>query len=494
MIKPGITVCVFLIFCGCLRVTGQEMLGNVLGNYSGVNGIGLNPSSMNHSKAYLDVNLLGGDFFFQNNYLYIDSKDYRFTHFFQTGYEYPTHEELYGTGDRTFYYYQNKRDKQLYQNLRINGPGAMLLWGRHAFALTTSARSVLSITHCPYELANFAYLGLNYRPQHNINYQDRRFFSFAELSWAEAGLSYSYVAYARNLDRIAVGLSLRRLEGYAGAYVYSNDANYIVPDDSTLIVNNLDAEMGYSLPLDYENAGMWNDKLFKGGGFAGDIGITYTRLSRVYQRQYSRSFCGYQYEDYLYRIGLALIDIGAIRFRNHAERYRIDGESSYWTNVNEFEFENLHQLMDTVSYQFYGNSGAAYSGDKITVWLPSAVSAQFDYHYTGNWYLNASVVYGFGLAKNSVISPSQVSLTPRYESRWFEANLPLSLYNWNLVRIGLSLRFYGFTVGTDKLGWFFHMSDFTGMDIYFSFKYFLDRGICGSKKQKGCFDFEYHNR
>jgi hypothetical protein len=480
-----------VILMGFLKVSGQEMLGAVLGNYSGVYGLQVNPSSMSQSKTWLDVNLLGGDIFFQNNYLYMDSKDYRFMNFFKGGYQYPEHTELYGTGDRIFYRYPNERDKTGYVSLRLDGPGAMLTWGRHAFALTTSVRSMLSMNHLPYELANFIYLGLNYRPQQNINYRDRRFFSGAELTWGEIGLSYSYVVYGRNLNKISAGISVRRLEGLAGGYVYSRDANYTVPNDSTLIVNNLDAQIGYSLPVDYDNNSLWNNRLIKGGGFAGDIGVTFTRLKRIYQRQYSNSFCGFHYEDYLYRIGLSLIDVGAIRFSTHAEQYTIDNRSSYWNNINRFDYNSLHQLMDTVSYMFYGNSTGAYTGNHITVWLPSALSAQFDYHFLNNWYLNGSVIYGFGLVRNSVIRPSQISVTPRYESRWFEADLPVSLYNWNLVRIGLSLRFYGFTIGTDKVGWLFHMSDFTGMDFYFSIRYFLDKGICRTGAQKDCTDQEY---
>ena len=51
--------------------------------------------------------------------------------------------------------------------------------------------------------------------------------------------------------------------------------------------------------------------------------------------------------------------------------------------------------MDTISYQFYGDNTSAYAGDQFKVWLPSALSVQFDYHYLGPWYVNASLIYGF---------------------------------------------------------------------------------------------------
>ncbi|HTX87578.1 MAG TPA: DUF5723 family protein [Bacteroidales bacterium] len=478
-----------------LPAAGQEMLGMTLGNYAGVNSLQLNPSAMYHSKVYLDVNLLGLDVFFQNNYLYIDNAEYRFAHFFQSSYQYPMHSELYGTGDRMFYHYSGKDFRQAYVNLRINGPGAMLAWGEHTFAITTSVRSATTGYYLPYEVANFAYLGLNYVPQQSINYHDRRFFSSASLTWMEIGLSYAYPVYARGLNVLALGVSVKRLEGIAGGYVYSRDVDYIVPDDSTLIVKNANIRAGYSLPVNYDNNEVQTSPLFRGGGFSGDVGVTYYRLKNYYHRQTVTTLCSYEMPDYLYRIGLSLIDVGAIRFNKNAERYSIDNQSSYWNNINHFKYVSMHQLMDTISYKFYGDYTTAYQGNSVWVWLPSAVSVQFDYHLQKEWYLNACVIYGFGLAPNSVVRPSEISITPRYETDWFEADLPLSLYDWYLPRIGLSFRFYYLTIGFDKIGWFFHLNDFTGLDVYLGLKFSLDKGICGSKKQKGCTDMErYHTK
>ena len=50
------------------------------------------------------------------------------------------------------------------------GPGLMLIYDRHAVALTTAIREDVSLYNVPQDIANFMYLGLNYVPQHNINY------------------------------------------------------------------------------------------------------------------------------------------------------------------------------------------------------------------------------------------------------------------------------------------------------------------------------------
>lgn len=475
-----------LSFACAHHSAGQEMFGSTLGNYAGLNSIQLNPSAMHNSKQYLDIHILGGDFFIQNNYLYQSKTDYRFTNFFDPGYEFPVHMEDYGTEERIFYTYRDKTNKNAFINERINGPGVMLIYGDHAFGLTTGVRTISSFYKIPYDIANFAYLGLNYVPQQDINYHDTRWFTVAAMGWGEIGLSYSLLLHKRGIHKVAAGVSVRRLFGIGGAYITVDDADYMVPDDSTLIVNNLDGRAGFSLPMDYNTNEFNLDKLTRGGGFGFDAGVTYTRLVRSHQKVLFNKPCEVPYEDYIYRVGIALIDIGRVKFKDNAQAYHIDNRASTWTDLNNLEFSSINQMMDTISYRFYGDNTSAYSGDSFKIWLPSALSAQFDYHYQGPWYVNASLIYGFNLSKIGLTRPSQISITPRYESRWIEANLPVSLYNWDLLRIGFSVRLWILTLGTEKLGQFFHANDFTGMDFYFTLKVPLEKGSCSPKGPGGC--------
>ncbi|MGE5423972.1 MAG: DUF5723 family protein, partial [Syntrophothermus sp.] len=397
-----------------------------------------------------------------------------------------------GTEDRMFYTYGSSTRKDAFVNNRINGPGAIILRGKHAFGIFTDLRSVFSVTNLPVDIANFAYLGLNYRPQQKINYKENRPFTSAEMTWGEIGLSYAYRLYERNYDRIDIGISVKRLFGYTGSYGYVTNMDYMIPDDSTIIVNNINAEVGYSLPVDYGNEiGMYNGKTIKGHGWGFDVGFTYTRLKRLAQTNYFTTFCSQPYAAYDYRVSLALVDFGSINFKDHAEKIRIEDKSSYWENVRNYDFRGVQQLVDTVSYQFYGNDSAAYVADNFRLWLPTALSLQVDYHVQKNWFVNGSFLLGVPFSHASLRRPAVVAITPRYETHWFEANLPISLYDWYLPRMGLSLRFWWVTIGTEKLGEFFNFRNFTGMDAYFSIKFFFDKGNCRSARQKGCADREY---
>jgi hypothetical protein len=477
----------------CAPTFGQEMLGTELGNYSGVKSIQLNPSAMSNQKTWLDINFLGADIFFQNNYLYIAKEDYSFLGFFKSGYQLPSHPEDYGTENRNFYHYTTKNGKNAFQNLRIDGPGAMFSYGKHTVALFTAYRTNVSMKNVAYDIANFSYLGLNYRPQQNINFIDQRPFKAASMTWGEIGIAYSYPVFERGFTKITAGISVRRLMAVAGMYAKIRSIDYIVPDDSTINVKNLDASLGLSAPVNYANNEFSLSPLFRGYGFATDFGVTYVKLRRYHQNVTFNTLCAQPYEDYIYRIGVSLIDIGAVKFKTNAIDYAILNRSSYWTNVNTMDFKSLGYLLDTISYKFYGNNTEAYRGNSFMLWLPSALSVQFDYHYMDNWFINASLIYGFDMSQASLSRPAQLDLTPRYESRWFEVNMPVSLYDWRLLRIGLSVRVLGFTVGTEKLGGFFSFNDFTGMDFYFNVKFFLEKGKCKTRVVK-CLEKDYRIR
>ena len=496
MVRKSLWISACLIISSATFLRGQEMLGTSLGNWAGLNSVQLNPSGMHNSKQWLDVQLLGGDLFVQNNLLYLSKYEFVLWDIFKPGFLLPVHPEDYGTEERSFYTYKNSRPKDGFISVRINGPGAMVIWDKHAFGISTAFRTVIDFYNLPYHLANFLYLGLNYKPKQNIDFSYSKRFSFSQMSWLEAGLSYSYEIYGRGFDRINAGLSVRKLFGLAGLYAVSDQTEYIVFNDSTMQVNNLDAWYGIALPIDYNsnNISYNGSPLFKGGGWGFDVGVTYTRLRKVHQVQYFDRLCEQSYEDYLYRIGLALIDAGGIRFKSNAMQYRIDNRSSYWENLTRFEFQTVNQLMDTISYKFYGDTNAAFQSDRFTLWLPTALSIQADYHYFRNWYCNASLIYPVQFSKASQHRLAQLSVTPRYESRWFEVNLPVSLYNWELVRLGLSLRFYFLTIGTEKLGQFFGLSNFNGMDLYFSIKLPFEKGVCGKRYSGSCpaYDKEKH--
>jgi len=268
--------------------------------------------------------------------------------------------------------------------------------------------------------------------------------------------------------------------------------DYMVLNKDTAIVYNLNAESGYSLPVDYRTNEFTRTPVFRGGGFGFDIGITYKKTIKGQQNILYSEICAKPFLPYRYKIGVSVIDIGRITFKKNAQKLVFDNVSTFWPDISDFNSQNIDTAIRQLSQKFYGNPDKLLQGDRISIGLPSALSVQIDVHYTGNWYVNGTLIYPLRIYSISLIRPAQLSITPRYETNFFEVNFPISLYDFSKPRIGISARLGIFTVGTDKLGGFFHYNDFTGMDVYFSVKIGFIKGLCKNKGDKSsCSQSEY---
>ena len=68
---------------------------------------------------------------------------------------------------------------------------------------------------------------------------------------------------------------------------------------------------------------------------------------------------------------------------------------------------------------------------------------------------------------------------PRFEDQWFEFALPISMFNYEEIRLGAMVRLAYLTIGTDKLGTFLGVSNVTGADIYVALAYkFFKKPFC----------------
>ena len=481
-------IILILLTVAFIPVKAQEMLGIVNSNYAGSVGSIINPSSIVNSKLYMDINLITADIFAENNYLYIHKEDYKLFDYLKREPQFPS----YGKDNQAFDHYTDNKIKHAFSNIRIIGPSAMIVNGNHAFALTTGVRTMVTLRRMPFEIANFSYEGLNYPSQFNINYKDYDF-SLTSMAWGEIGLTYAYIFKKVYNNQWSAGITVKKLFSYGGAYMNINNIDYIVLNDSTVDIKNLDAEVGLSLPVDYTNNDFPDDgKFFKGGGFGLDLGITYQKKARGYSNRKYNKLCRQPYEDYVYRIGVSILDIGGVKFKENAEKHVYDNVSTYWEEIDTLTYNNIHDLSQTISNQFYGDPNASLIADEISISLPTTLSLQIDYCYNKNWYINTTFFYPLELGKTYLQRPPQISVTPRFEKRQYEFAIPISLYNLKQPRIGLSARIYFLTVGTDKLGGFFGFSDFTGMDIYFSVKFNFHKGFCfGGRRFLPCQNNEY---
>ncbi|NVO18215.1 MAG: hypothetical protein HXX13_00850 [Bacteroidetes bacterium] len=481
-------VAFLLILLAGTSAYSQEMLGIMNSNYAGINGAILNPATPVSSPYYLDINVLSAHFFAENNYIYFAKDEYRFKRFLQPNPTFPTHPP----DGKAYYDYYTNPDKKGFVNLRVMGPSAAVVMGRHAIGFYEDVRSATSARNFSYELAKFMFEGLTFPPQYDINYIDENKMALANLEWAELALNYSYVF--RNMDTHywTAGITVKSLQGYAGAYANINHLDYIVPDHDTLIVNSAIGEAGISLPLDYQANTLINSPIFRGKGVGFDIGVTFQQKQR--SSGLSNNFttlCSQSYTPYVYKIGISLLDIGRIRFKDNAIKAVLDDRSTIWPGISNVNFQNINTMVNDISNHFYGNTTQLVADNKIVIGLPTAFSVQADYNVLGNWFMNGSLIYPIKLMKVSVVRPALLAFAPRYETRLIGIGMVASFYDWSKFHLGINARFRGLFVGTEKLGAFFHFSDFTGMDIYAGIKISFLKGKCRPKVSDKCDPNEY---
>jgi hypothetical protein len=443
------------------------MWGIVNSNYAGINSVLINPTGILHSKLYLDINIATADVFVENNALYIHQGDYKPFAFIRSDENLPK----YGKDDLPFDYYRNSQRKDMHVSTLIMGPSFSISKRDYAIGFHTGFRSVVSVRDVPYEFVPFSFEGLNYTPQQNINYNDDNSLSTG-MAWMEIGITYARTILRRGPHHLSAGLTAKAIMGYAGAYLNIDNIDYIVNNDSTINIRNINAELAYS------NSSAENSNLINGYGYGFDIGFTYEKKKHIYSSHRSRKLCKEPYQDYFYRIGISFLDLGKVKFSSNAATQAYNDVGTFWEHADTINFRNIDQFSRMLSEVFYGNPDASLESNSMSLALPSAVSVQFDYHYRNQWYLNATAIFPVRMGAATIYRPAQLAVVPRYETPNMEFSMPISLYDYKYPRVGLSARFWFFTIGTDKILGFFDLTDFTGMDLYVSLKFNFLKGKC----------------
>ncbi|MCF8465027.1 MAG: DUF5723 family protein [Flavobacteriales bacterium] len=448
---------------GATTASAQERIGLANSNYAGTTGMPLNPSSMVDSKAWLDINLVGVDAFAWNNFVYFSKDNFYFwKNVPQNNYPTPL-------------YRMNGKEKHGAINLRVDGPSFTLSQGKNAFGFHTAARTFVSFEDFLEPSAVYVYEGLDYNPQLGVTYSQQKMGAFA-TAWAEIGASYGRIVYQQGKDMINVGGTASYLMGIGHMSMYLEELNHTVVSDQDWNVSNVTGQYAMTEP-----------GLANGHGFALDLGLTYKRmLENVdnYAPHTAQSDCGTI--DYKYKIGLSLLDLGGISFNKNSLIRTFDNSTTTWNNYPDAQVNSFGDIDALIASQFASDAGSMRTGTRYGTALPSAVSVQFDYNLGKNFYANATWVQGFKLYRTTTgIRRSLIAITPRYETKWFEASLPISLYDYRSAQVGLAFRFYSVTIGSDNiLPFFIPMNVYSG-NIYVGIKITLFKNtMCGKGKMK----------
>lgn len=344
--------------------------------------------------------------------------------------------------------YQTDMRNNAFGNFRLNGPSVMINRGEHAFAFINAARTALS-----YKKTSAA----------NGRYNE---FQVAGVAWGEIGLSYAKIFKRVEKSWWAAGVTLKYLMGAGGAF-YTN----------TTIPNT-----GGNSPSSYGNSGITSFSsggMGFGKGFGGDIGITYQRKEKKENLLPFKKLCQQKYQPYKYKVGVSIVDFGFLKFSNKTNNTKFNENmgkvDSVLVSVNDTSY---YITSDSINNS---NNSSLYE-KKYSVYLPAGFCVQIDYRISEHWFLNGTFVKGMNLSPEFVRRPTLIAFAPRYEKRWFEANLPIGISDMKYFKMGASVRFWNFIIGTDNLLGSIGAGANKSFDVYLSLKMNFQKGKCGRKK------------
>ena len=363
--------------------------------------------------------------------------------------------------------------------------------GDHGVGLSFGAYSYTDARRINEPMARFIENGIStFTEQHLTDLELKRFRANA-LAYGEAKISYAYTFKKQRRHMFMAGFSYKKIFPLVGGAASIQSLGYNVYNDSVLHIDEFVGDAAVNIQPEFSMKGGWGI----------DLGFTYQRMYSDCQYYYPntrRGGCSRQY--YKYKIGVSITDLGYAKFNPANVNY-----VGYSFEEADILYNQVTSEAGTFPAAFIANEtnpteGVIRKPHKMS--LPTAVSVQYDLNIKPHFlYVNATWVHGIPPTKGA-FGPRRahtLSLTPRIETKWFDAALPLSLYEYQKLQLGLSLRFYVLTIGTDKLLNYFIPSDVYGADIYFHLKVPLFRNPkCKTRRafgsdRKGGFGTKFPN-
>jgi len=423
----------------------QEFAGFRSGNYSGVNGVYFNPANIGDSRFRYDFNLFSLSTSIGNNKASFNLNDL-ITSFDP---ESLTNQLFSASGGLN----------SAMAVVDFRGPSLMFNTGsKMAFALTTRARTLVNIKDFDGGLGkqlmddSESEIQLPYIISSNADMR------FTVNAWKEIGLSVGRVVSDKGKHFFKAGGTFKYISGIGNGHINIQNLKGTLNEDQLGDVYLTNASGRIATGFGGIEIGELNPEdflQFNNTAFGVDLGVVYEY--RPNHEQY-KSGDGYMNDrnKYKFKIGVALVDIGSIKyqkdpFRSGAYDINISNNERFYLNeLSDREIDEYNEVFKSNPQYFTPSS----SNDKNTysVSLPSTLQLDFDYNIKGGIY--ASVAAQLPLTSGNIYSNSNytsITLTPRYEGKGFGFYVPLNYNSLSDLNAGLSLRLGPLFIGSGSI-------------------------------------------
>ncbi|HTE30016.1 MAG TPA: DUF5723 family protein [Chryseolinea sp.] len=404
-------------------------------NYSGSLGVYNNPSSIVNVPYKWDLTLFGAQFQTISNAV--------------TGRNFPS----YFSGSD----YEAKqgnfiRKADVNVNLRLLN-ARYSISQKKAIAFGLNFRSNLQLATSPVNyhdsiVSTSSFLEVNQLSQH-LNAR------FAGSAWMEVYGTYAFTLWDQESSRLNAGVTLKFLKGMSGGFVELNNVNINKQqqaDETLYTIANGDAKYGYS--SNHGDASSFDlSDLFGGSkaGFAVDLGVEYL----VKSQELTTVYDDVTYNDYDWKIGVSLLDLGANNFTYGSESRSVaslkEDVSGRVLNEKFHDVKNLSSFNDSLA-TIVGETNAL-TGN-FSIMNPARAVVNVDRYLTGNFYLNGELSVNLipeSSKKLALRETKLLTITPRWETRRLGVYLPFEYTTRGNFWVGAALKAGPLLVGTHNL-------------------------------------------
>lgn len=409
-----------------LGANAQSYEGFYHDNYAGVQSVLFNPASIVDSRFKTDINLISFSSSVSN-----DAYGVNFFDVFKDGYDFDTQAKKSFTN-------ANKANL----NTDVMGPSFMFnIAPKHSIAIFTRARGIANVIDVNGNVIN----ELSKDNKNNFNYNVGSPNAVGN-SWGEFGISYAAVLYQRGQHFLKGGITAKYLQGIANYHFQGTNVtlkyneNVILPQNSTYTSTGTAI---YGSSQDFA-ADSNVDIDSKSNGFGVDLGLVYEWRPDYDASRKDINDLKYL-NKYKIRFGFALTDLGSMNYDKGIRK-------SYNLNktITQNDFDNADNFDDFMK----NNYAATPLNGAVKSKLPTAIHTDVDWNIHNKFYVNLNG--DFSVVSKTILNQSsianQVSLTPRYESKWFSFYLPVSYMDVSKqTQVGVGLRTGVFFIGSGSV-------------------------------------------
>ncbi|AWX44928.1 Outer membrane protein Omp38 [Flagellimonas maritima] len=398
-----IALVLFMVFMANMTIA-QSYKGFLEDNYNGVHGVLSNPANIADSRMKLDINLIGVSAFFGNDYIKINLGD-----------AIDDIDKVFDKADRT-----PSQSNFMANNLDILGPSFMLSLNKeNSIAIYSRARSFFNIINVNGDLLDKEG-GFNEDESFII---DEGSFSGALNVWTEFGLTYARTLLDKEQHFLKGGITFKYLIGAQNAYTQGENVQLDYDANTRSITTS--GQLTYG---EYDfNTGIDLDNFLESSnasGFGFDLGLVYEwRPENKTTNQLVKDgnpVSNRGINKYKLKFGASITDISKINNRDGVNGlYDLNKTQS----IDNFDGQNLEEAIRG-NFDLIGPETS--SADSH---LPAALHSNLDWNINSSFYLNLntdlSLVKANKLNSNRILN--EVSLSPRFESKWLSIYSPLRL-------------------------------------------------------------------